>query len=144
MAALPGVVIDTNVLVSALFAAGSTPGRAMTKAQTIAQLLASEATLAELDEVLHRPRFAKWLSLETRREFLRRYRSVVRLVGIESALKVCRDPKDDKFLDLAVAGQAAWVITGDDDLRALDPFREIRILRPQDFLEETANSPEPQ
>ncbi|WP_459868116.1 putative toxin-antitoxin system toxin component, PIN family [Endothiovibrio diazotrophicus] len=46
----------------------------------------------------------------------------------------CRDPKDNKFLELAVAGGASALITGDQDLLALHPFRGIPILAPADFL----------
>ena len=47
---------------------------------------------------------------------------------------MCRDPDDDKFLELAVSGNADYLVSGDDDLLALHPFREIPILRPAEFL----------
>lgn len=50
-------------------------------------------------------------------------------------IKACRDPKDDKFLEAAVSGQATHLITGDADLLVLDPFQGIRILPPQEFLD---------
>jgi putative PIN family toxin of toxin-antitoxin system len=128
------VVVDTNVLVSALLAANSIPGQAMTKAEDLGQLLASTATLAEIDEVLRRPRFARFLSMETRLEFLRRYREAVRLILVSSPIRACRDPRDDKFLEVAVYGQADVILTGDADLLALDPFQHVRIVTPRAFL----------
>jgi len=48
--------------------------------------------------------------------------------------KYCCDPKDDKFLELAVAANASCLITGDKDLLALHPFRKISILNATDFI----------
>ena len=51
------------------------------------------------------------------------------------SVQVCRDPKDDRILELAVNGNAAYIVTGDADLLVLNPFRGIEILRPADFLQ---------
>jgi putative PIN family toxin of toxin-antitoxin system len=128
------VVVDTNVLISALLAGNSIPGLALTKAEDSGQLLASAATLSEIEEVLRRPKFARYLSIETRTEFLARYRAVTRLVRISSHIQACRDPRDDKFLEVAVYGKADLILTGDTDLLALNPFREVRILSPAEYL----------
>lgn len=141
MAFTPRIVVDTNVLISALLAVNSIPGRAMTKAEDSGQLLASAATLAEIDEVLRRPKFARFLALETRLEFLRRYRDAVRMILVSSPIHACRDPLDDKFLEVAVHGQADLVLTGDADLLALDPFQRVRIVTPREFLALTVTFP---
>ncbi len=60
----------------------------------------------------------------------------MRFVAVSSDFKICRDPKDDKYLQLAVDGNADFLITGDQDLLVLNPFHGIRILRPADFLRE--------
>lgn len=52
---------------------------------------------------------------------------------IRKRIRACRDPKDDKFLELAVSGNADVIVTGDKDLLALHPFRGIAILTPLDF-----------
>jgi len=93
------VVVDTNVLVSALLAGNSIPALALTKAENSGQLLASATTLSEIEEVLRRPKFAKYLSIETRTEFRSRYRAVIRLVKVPYPIQACRDPRDDKFLE---------------------------------------------
>ena len=49
-------------------------------------------------------------------------------------ITACRDPKDDKFLTLAVAANADYIVTGDDDLLVLHPFRGIQIIKPAEFL----------
>jgi predicted nucleic acid-binding protein len=51
-------------------------------------------------------------------------------------LRECRDPKDDKFLELAIAGKASHIISGDQDLLMLSPFHGVAILTPVDFLRE--------
>jgi predicted nucleic acid-binding protein len=56
------------------------------------------------------------------------------LVDVKTQITACRDPKDDKFLSLAVSGAATHIITGDRDLLTFDPLQGIRILTPQDFL----------
>jgi putative PIN family toxin of toxin-antitoxin system len=128
------VVIDTNVLVSALLSPHSPPGHATGRVLDYAILLASEATLAEIEEVLTRPKLAKVLSGEDSARFLRDYRNGVHLVSIDNPIQACRDPHDDKFLEVAINGKADILVTGDQDLLALDPFRGVRILSPQAFL----------
>jgi predicted nucleic acid-binding protein len=55
-------------------------------------------------------------------------------VSVTSVITECRDPEDDKFLALAIDGAATYLITGDDDLLALNPFRGVAILTPREFL----------
>lgn len=57
------------------------------------------------------------------------------LVEVLEDLKICRDPKDDKFLNLASSGAANFIVTGDDDLLILKSYRDIPILNAKDFLE---------
>ena len=54
-------------------------------------------------------------------------------MALES-IRICRDPKDDKFLEAAISGSAEFIVTGDHDLLSLDPFRGIHILSPAGFL----------
>jgi predicted nucleic acid-binding protein len=56
------------------------------------------------------------------------------LIKISEKITICRDPKDDKFLELAVNGQANFIITGDEDLLVLNPFRNIEIITVNEFL----------
>lgn len=127
------VVFDTNVLISALLS-GSLPRRALFSAASNDILVVSVHTLAELEGVILRDKFARWLSVDVRKEFLVRYKEIVELVSVVSSMRICRDPRDDKFLDLAVDGNVHAIVTGDEDLLSLDPFRGIRLLTPQAFL----------
>ncbi len=99
-------------------------------------MLISLATLAELNEVLRRPRFNIYLRVDERQEFLAALVRESELVEVSAAVSACRDPKDDKFLELALSGAATHIISGDDDLLALHPFRGIAILSPHYFVVE--------
>ncbi|MFM8291333.1 MAG: putative toxin-antitoxin system toxin component, PIN family [Planctomycetia bacterium] len=127
-------VCDTNVVVSALLLLGSPPRRAFDAARQHGQLLVSEATLEELDDVLRRPKLTGYVSEEQRLEFLAAYIRDAEDVVVTARLRECRDPKDDKFLELAIEGRATHIISGDRDLVTLSPFRGIVILTPVDFL----------
>jgi putative PIN family toxin of toxin-antitoxin system len=128
------VVFDTNVLVSRALMEDSTPGRAVRHAEDHACLLASAETMEEFHSVLLRPRFDRYAGLAIRGEFMERYRRIVEMIAIPSTVQACRDPKDDKFLALAVFGEADLLISGDMDLLVLNPFRGIKIISPADYL----------
>jgi putative PIN family toxin of toxin-antitoxin system len=130
------VVVDTNALVSRLLIPGSVPGRVVRKAVEEADLLVSEETLDELTEVLARSKFDSYVTLSERQEFIRHLGRVAELVPIIQTVRVCRDPRDNKFLALALSGAADVIVTGDDDLLVLDPFRGIAIRTPACYLAE--------
>ena len=129
------IVVDTNALISRLLVPQSAPGRAVRKAVDAGQLLVSQDTLNELADVLSRAKFDAYVSLDDRQEFFRRLSGVTELVSINYRIQACRDPKDDKFLELAVNGNADLLVTGDDDLLVLNPFRGIPIITPASYLE---------
>ena len=129
------VVVDNNALVSRLLIPASVPGRAVRKAVDEAQLLVSEATLEELADVLARPKFDPYVSIADRQEFIRLLGRVAELVPITFTVHVCRDPKDDRFLELAINGRADLIVTGDRDLLELNPFQDIPIITPAEYLE---------
>src|SRR5580765_2036078 len=128
------VVIDTNVLISGLFSTTSTPAKAVEKAATKAQLVATIETLRELIEKLHSPKFDQYVRPERRDALLERVASLVEIIDVLQSIRASRDPKDDKFLEDAVNGRADVIVTGDKDLLDLNPFRGITILTPADYL----------
>jgi len=138
MQARQRLVVDTNALVSRLLLPGSVPGRAVRKAVEVAQLLVSEPTLQELADVLARPKFDLYVTIAERQEFLRVLGRIAEMVPIVYTVHACRDPRDDKFLDLAVNGEAGLIVTGDDDLLVLQDFRGIPIITPARYLERQA------
>lgn len=128
------VVIDTNVLVSGLFSTTSTPAKAVEKAATKAQLVATMETLRELIEKLHSGKFDRYVRRERRDALLERVVSLVEIISVLQRIRASRDPKDDKFLEAAVNGRADVIVTGDKDLLNLNPFRGIAIVTPAAYL----------
>lgn len=129
------LVIDTNLWVSRLLMPGGTAARAVDRGLSWGVPLMSEETLTELSEVLARARFDPYVSREDRQHFLYLLGGLVRLIPITHRIAACRDPKDDKFLDVALNGEAQLMLTGDQDLLELHPFHGIEILSAADFLD---------
>ena len=127
-------VFDNNAVVSALLFAESKPGQAFYTALKGGTLLLSQATLAELSEVLGRKKFDRYATREERQQFLVLLLREAILVEITEVIRLCRDPKDDKFLELALSVGAHCLVTGDQDLLTLHPFRDIPVLTPAQFL----------
>jgi len=105
------------------------------------EITISTPVLLELAEVLARDKLNKYLTEQERMRFLVALLKESELVGITEQISECRDPKDNKFLELAVCGNADVLVTGDDDLLVLNPFRGIAVLRPRDFLSFTQPPP---
>ncbi len=127
-------VIDTGVAVSAVLLPRSVPRQAFDAAAARGKLLVSEATVAELDEVLRRPKFNKYVPEQLRLEFLAALVQQAEQVAVREVITACREAKDNKFLELAVSGRASHILSGDADLLVLHPFQGIAIVTPQAFL----------
>ncbi|HNS03103.1 MAG TPA: putative toxin-antitoxin system toxin component, PIN family [Anaerolineae bacterium] len=130
-------VVDTNILVRAVIRPQGSVGPILQRLRRRDYtLLLSRETLDEVVEVLHRPRLRVKYGLSDNV-----LRATLRLIVIRSEMihpgiqiVVCRDPKDDKFLEVAVAGQADVIVSGDDDLLVLNPYAGIPIVPPRQFL----------
>jgi putative PIN family toxin of toxin-antitoxin system len=127
-------VIDTNTLVSRLLLSHSIPAHAVQRAIKTGDLLFSISTLAELNDVLRRPKFDRYLEPGDRDQFLRLLARLAIIVEVTHPVKICRDPKDDQILEVAFNGRADAIISGDADLLELHPFRGIPIFSPRKFL----------
>jgi putative PIN family toxin of toxin-antitoxin system len=127
-------VFDTNVIVSALLFKDSLPRLAFDAALGHGKILISVPVLEELDRVLAREKFNKYINAIDRNRFLAALVREAEGIVITSAIEVCRDPKDNMFLELAVDGHANTIISGDLDLLALSPFRGITVLTPDGYL----------
>ncbi len=128
------LVFDTNVLVSALIFQNSMPFKAIELGEKLGIILYSEETINELEQVLNRPKFNKYLSVEERQMFLLKFTSSSQLVTITETVTVCRDEKDNKFLELALSGNTDIIVTGDKDLLILNPFQGVEIITPELFV----------
>ncbi len=124
------LVIDTNVLISAVIFPKNQLGQIIRKALELHCFALSETTFAELQQVLNREKFDRYLGKHTRLNFLEKTAAKAHWIEIDCIAPVqdCRDEKDNKFLELALASKADFLITGDLDLLVLDPYCGIRIL----------------
>lgn len=129
------IVLDTNILVSSILIKSSLPDVAFKKARKSGIILLSDFTSQELQEVLTRSKFNKYISLEIRYQFLAKIKLESEKIVISELINECRDPKDNKFLEVAINGNATHLITGDQDLLELHPFRGTSILTPRQFIE---------
>lgn len=131
-------VVDTNILVRAVIMPHGTVGPVLLHLrQAEYKLLYAQALLEELVDVLNRPRIRDKYQLTDQD-----IRTVVSLILLRGEaviptqrITACRDPKDDKFLEVAVAGEADVIVSGDDDLLVLHPFAGIPIVEPATFLQ---------
>ena len=128
------LVVDTNVSVSAALKERSLPAIAVHLAARHGTILKSAATEAQLFAVLARPYLAP-LVAPAAHDRLKALLAAAEPVTITGRIAACRDPTDDKFLELAVDGRADSILTGDADLLALDPFRGIPIIAPAAFVQ---------
>lgn len=132
-------VFDTNVLISALLFENSKPAQALRYALTHGKVLLSLDLLEELNEVLGREKFNRYLTSEEREEFLAAFIERAVLVDITENVQECRDPKDNKVLELALNGEAQYIISGDRDLLVLHPFRDVLVMTADEFLKTMAS-----
>ena len=128
------VVIDTNIWIS--FLIGKTlSGLSEALINDKIRILFSEELFDELVEVLQRPKFKKYFSQNDIMELISLIHLKTERIEIKEQFEDCRDPKDNFLLDLCVSGDADYLITGDDDLSALNPFRGVKIINYRDFRE---------
>jgi uncharacterized protein len=127
-------VLDTNVLIGAVIFPNSVPRQAVRKSLHQGIVLFSDPTMNELKTVLFRSKIDRYVSRQDRAVFLAQLETVAEMIPTIQIVRECRDPKDDKFLEVALNGRADVIITGDADLLKMNPWREISILRPNDYL----------
>ena len=133
------VVFDTSSLVGAAIQVGSVPYRALAHALSAGYVCASVETLAELEKVLLRPKFDRYMLRDVRIEFVELLHRQVHLFAVSGADEAnvdppCRDPKDNKFLALAKVCDADTLISSDADLLVMHPWQGVQILTPAAFV----------
>lgn len=146
MSRIRRVILDTSTLVSAALRIGSMPHQALLLALSSCELCASTETLAELGQVMERKKFDRYLDRESRRAFaalIGRNAQVftVDSTSLEEAQPPCRDTRDTKFLALALAAEADALVSSDEDLLVLHPWRGIPIMTPAKFHAAIARVP---
>jgi putative PIN family toxin of toxin-antitoxin system len=125
-------VCDSNVYISAIVFGGIPRDVVMLGEHKQIRLLVSPELVSEVERVLARK--FDWDQRRVRRICQPLWEGA-RLVKPATGVSVCRDPKDNHLLALAVDGEARYLITGDSDLLVLSPFRAIQIVTPARFLD---------
>ena len=126
-------VCDSNVYISAIVFGGIPRDVVMLGEHRQIQLLVSPGLISEVERVLARK--FEWEPIRVQR-ICQPLWEAARLVKPATGVSVCRDPKDNHLLALAMDGEARYLITGDRDLLVLSPFRDIHIVTPAGFLAE--------
>ncbi len=135
VSAKPRAVIDTQVLLRAVINRRSLPAQVVYDLVDNYILLVSEATLAEIEDVLNRPKVRTKFQLTDSvvGELLQRLSKGERIV-VTDVPAIGRDPKDDIFLACAVTGSSQYIVSEDKDLLVLNPYQNIQIVNVLDFL----------
>ncbi len=127
-------MVDASVEVSAALQSAGNPRQALVAAVSRGFIALSNAVDEEIVEVLGRPRFSRILTEARRVEILRLLEDAAVWAEPSEGILECRESKDNKYLELAADVQAAAIVSGDEDLLVLNPWRGIPIFRPRDFL----------
>jgi len=130
-------VVDTSCAISYYLGSKSIDRAAIDHLRRGHRLLVSKETHSEFLQVILRPKFDR-IPLNVRLGFVDNYSKLVELLDPHITVSACIDPSDDKFLSLAVSGNASLLLTNDSHLLRLDPFQGVSILTPQQYLDEHA------
>lgn len=128
------VVLDTNVLLSAALSPQGAPAELVDRLLAEGRLVFSQATFAELESRIWKPKFDRYLSIEIRNRLLRELNGSAQWVEISSAIaaqKFSRDVKDDPFIHVAMVAGVTRLVSGDDDLLCLNPLGKLHIVTPR-------------
>lgn len=128
------LIIDTNLLISAIIKPIIVPGKVLATSLQTGKLCFSVETQEEVSEVLMRNKFDRYMPENERMAKLETIFEYAVFFQPTETITACRDPKDDKFLSLALIAHPSFIITGDKDLLVLHPFRGINIVSAADFI----------
>jgi putative PIN family toxin of toxin-antitoxin system len=128
------VVVDTNILVSFAIRPNTNFEKIFDHIAAQGVTLVSEDTLAELVDVLNREKFRRYIPSSRVIDYVEWYVAISEIAVVTAPVVACRDPKDDKFLALALAGKADCIIAGDSHLLEMVSFSGVAIYSPADFL----------
>lgn len=133
------VIVDTNVLLSAALSPRGAPAELVDMLLLEGRLVFSQATFAELESRIWKPKFDRYLPIERRNQILQELNASALWVDVSSTISIqsySRDVKDDAFIHAAFAAGATRLVSGDDDLLCLHPLGTLHILTPRAALDE--------
>ena len=122
------LVVDTNILISAALSAQGAPAKLVRLALAQHRLVFSQATLSELLTRIYRPKFDRYISLESRESLLHDFNASALWVDVGEPAVYCQDRDDDHFIELALKAQAHYLVSGDKDLPEAPLLAGLRIV----------------
>jgi putative PIN family toxin of toxin-antitoxin system len=122
------LVVDTNILISAALSAQGAPAKLVRLALAQHRLVFSQATLSELRTRIYRPKFDRYISLESRESLLHDFNASALWVDVGEPAVYCQDCDDDHFIELALKAQAHYLVSGDTDLPEAPLLAGLRIV----------------
>lgn len=128
------IVVDTNVLISGLLSMGPSHTLLTLWRNKRFTLVTSQALMDELITALARPKISRRIPEIDAKNFLKLLAEKAIITTPMTKIDECRDSKDNKVLESAIASKADGIVTGDGDLLVLNPFRSIEITRVRDFI----------
>lgn len=138
------VVVDTNVWISAALSPRGAPSQVVRRVLARACVVFSADTFAELEQRIWKPKFDRYLSTDRRRRILHDLSAIALWIELAPDIAVgrhSRDPDDDKFIHVALAAHAPWLVSGDQDLLSATPPSSLTILAPADALQRAGFCP---
>lgn len=136
------VVIDTSVWISGVYYRGNPHRILQAWRDAKFEVVYTKETLDEIAQRLRDKAIQFGIDIAVANEwldFIHTFAHIVSPTGVGKG--VARDPKDDKFLDAAVSGNAAYLISSDKDLQVIGSYQGIKIVSPKEFLEILAQIP---
>ena len=128
------IILDTNLWISFLISKNLTEidNLVQTKDTT---LIFSNESLEEFIEVVNRPRFEKYFSKKDIEKLLDIFDQFAELIKVKSEIDICRDPKDNFLLNLAIDGKVDYLVAGDKDLLILEKIKKTKIITFRNLVE---------
>lgn len=127
-------VLDTNLIISGILTRHSPPSKVFDYIRTYGEFIFSEETFKEVARVLYRPKFDRYISIQSRDKLIHDLIEISTFVSPQKKYSICRDVKDNMFLDIAVEGEVSFIISGDEDLLVLEEFAGIPIVNARTLL----------
>ena len=131
----PRLILDTNILISGSFYKGSLLREVVSTGFKHYELIFSTQTWDELADVFQRDFLEKITPLAQRLRLLAEIASQITVIESHTLVTDCKDQKDNKFLSLALDGDVKTIVTGDDELLKLHPWRGVDVLTVHGFFE---------
>lgn len=131
------IVFNTSSLIPACLNPDREPAQILRRAILECDVFTSRDTFNELATVIARDKFNAWRPLGQRLMWVRLFRESVILVETITPIAACRDPKDNKFLELAISAKADVLVSSDIHLLEMHPFRGVQILQLANFKQQT-------